>query len=200
MIYFIRSYSTQISESITDSPIIEKDDKDTEVEVEVQKCVLGGDNLILSNSSPAESKTKFGIGSFSFHYVDSCIIIQLNPIFVWNLVQQMKNISSPDYQIDYIKIRSFMSHYMNGMNTDIRICVYEDKVNFKRDGANAYIKTNKYFPTLLLAYNCLYNDIHRLYNTLEMTTEIINECSDIVQLIGNPRFDKREHKIGSKPT
>ena len=202
MLNFIRSYSTQISQPSTDSPIMEKDknDDDEDKDVEVQICVLGGDNLIVSNSSPTESKIKFGVGSFSFHYVDSCIIIQLNRVFLWNLVTQMKTISSPDYEVDYIRIRSFVSHYMNGMNPEIRICVYEDRVSFKRNGANVNIKTDKYFPTLLLAYNYLYNDVRRLYNTLEKTTEIINECSDIVQLIGNPRFDKREHKISVKPT
>jgi hypothetical protein len=202
MLNFIRSYSTRTSKSSTDLPIMEKDDedKDTDVEVDVQTCVLCGDNLIVSNSSPLKSKIKFGIGSFSFQYADSCIIIRLNRVFLWNLVKQMKTISSLDYEVDYIRIRSFVSYYMNGMNPDMCICVYEDRVNFKRNGANVNIKTDKYFPTLLLAYNCLYNDIRRLYNTPERTTEIINECSDIVQLIGNPSFDKREHKIGSKPT
>lgn len=198
MLNFIRSYSTQISEPHKDSPIMEKDneDKDTDTDTEMQICVFGGDNMILSNFSPAESKIKFRTGSFSFHYVDSCITIQLNPIFLWNLVKQMQTISSPDYQIDYIRIRSFVSHYMKGMNADILIYVYEDRVCFNRNGVIATIKTDKYFPTLLLAYNCLFNDIRRRYNTLEKTTEIINECSDIIQLIGNPTFDKREHKVG----
>lgn len=197
MIFFVRIYSTQVREMRSESFCMENeksDDEDTDVEIQI--CVFGGDNMILSNFSPAESKIKFRTGSFSFHYVDSCITIQLNPIFLWNLVKQMQTISSPDYQIDYIQIRSFVSHYMKGMNADILIYVYEDRVSFNRNGIENTIETDKYFSTLLLAYNSLYNDIKRRYNTLENTTEIINECSDIIQLIGNPTFDKREHKVG----
>ena len=169
-------------------------EKDIYEETEVQICIIGDDNLIMSNFSPAESKIKFRTGSFSFHYTDSCIIIHLNPIFLWNLVKQMKTISTPDYEVDYIRIRTFVSHYMKGMDL-IRIYVYEDRLCFNRNGAIATIKTDKYFPTLLLAYNYLYSDIKQRYNTLEKTTEIINECSDIIQLIGNPTFDKREYKV-----
>ena len=196
MISFVRSYSTQAREMRSEPFCMENeksDDEDTDVEIQI--CVLGGDNLIMSNFSPADSKIKFRQGSFSFQYENSCIIIQLNPIFLWNIVQQMKILSTPDYEIDYIRIRSFVSHYMNGMSADIRIYVYEDRVSFNRNGIENTIETDQYFSTLLLAYNCLYNDIKRRYNTLEKTTEIINECSDIIQLISNTMFDKRTFKV-----
>jgi hypothetical protein len=194
MLNLIRSYSTQTIEMRADS--VEKDDDtDTDTDVEIQICVLGGDNLILSNVSPDNSKIKFHPGSFSFHYENSCIMIQLHPIFLWNMVQQMKNISTPDYEVDYIRIRTFVSHYMKGMISDIRIYVYEDRVSFNRNGIVISIETDQYFTKLLFAYNSLYNDIKRQYNTFEKTTEIINECSDIIQLICNPTFDKRIYKV-----
>ena len=197
MFNFVRSYTIQPYEMIADS--VEKyEDIDTDKEIQI--CVLGGDNLILSNVSPDNSKIKFHPGSFSFHYENSCIIIQLNPIFLWNIVQQMKILSTPDYEVDYILIRTFISHYMKGMSSDIRIYVYEDRVSFNRNGIVSSIETDQYFTKLLLAYNCLYKDIKRRYNTLEKTTEIINECSDIIQLISNPTFDKRTYKVGVKST
>lgn len=165
-------------------------------ECQQQICVLGEGNSIMSNVSPNDSEIQFNLDSFSFHYVDnSYLIIKLNPIFLWKLVKRMKTVSSTEYELDFIRIQTFISHYMNGMNDDIKIHVYEDNVSFTRNGIVNSIETDKYFPTLLSAYNNLYIDIIRKYNELEKTIEIINECSDIIEFISNPTFDKREHHI-----
>lgn len=66
-------------------------------------------------------------------------------------------------------------------------------VSYSLDGKIKTIETTQYYPTLLLAYNYLYADARRLYNTPEKTYEILKECSDILLLLSDPRRDKRTY-------
>jgi len=172
-----RSYSNDSIDDIT--------------EQHIQICVIGADGTIFSNCSPKDTKPLFTQNSFSFQQVGSCVIIQLSPMFLWKLIHHMKISSSPEYEVDFSKLRTFASFFMKSTVTDIRIYVYEDSVGYSLDGKTKIIETTQYYPTLLLAYNCLYADVRRLYNTPEKTTEILNECSDILLLLSDPKRDKR---------
>jgi hypothetical protein len=112
----------------------------------------------------------------------------------------MKISSSPEYEVDFSKLRTFASFFMKSTVPDIRIYVYEDRVCYWLDGKIKTIETEQYYPTLLLAYNYLYADVRRSYNTPEKTTGILNECSDILLLLSDPRRDKRTYAKTYKNT
>lgn len=169
------------------------DDSDIDTEQEIPICVIGSDGTILSNCSPKDTKPPFAQNSFSFQQVDSCVIIQMSPMFLWKLTQQMKISSSPEYEVDFSKLRTFASFFMKSTVPDIRIYVYEDRVSYWLDGKIKTLETMQYYPTLLLAYNYLYADARRSYNTPEKTTEILKECSDILLLLSDPKRDKRTY-------
>ena len=173
---------------------------DSDVESEIQICVIGSDGIIMSNCSPRDTKPIFTQNSFSFQQVESCVIIQLSPMFLWKLTQQMKISSSPEYEVDFSRLRTFASFFMKSTVPDIRIYVYEDRVCYWLDGKTRTVETNQYYPTLLLAYNYLYADVRRLYNTPEKTTGILNECSDILLLLSDPTRDKRTYTKTYKNT
>ena len=172
---------------------LSNDSIDDIIEQEIQICVIGADGTILSNCSPKDTKPPFAQNSFSFQQIDSCIIIQLSPMFLWKLTQQMKISSSPEYEVDFSKLRTFASFFMKSTVPDIRIYVYEDRVSYWLDSKIKTLETMQYYPTLLLAYNYLYADVRRLYNTPEKTNEILKECSDILLLLSDPRRDKRTY-------
>ena len=177
------------------------DDSDNYLEnVEPQVCVISADGAIVSNISPKDFKPFFTNNSFSFQHSESCIVIQMSPIFLWKLTQQMKTASTPDYDIDFSKLITFASFFMKSTISDIRIYVYENMVSYSLDGRVKTIETDKYYPTLLLSYNYLYADVRRLYNTPEKTTEILKECSDILLLLSDPRRDKRTYTKTYKNT
>jgi hypothetical protein len=172
---------------------LSNDSIDDITEQHIQICVIGADGTILSNRSPTDTKPLFTQNSFSFQQVDSCIIIQLSPMFLWKLTQQMKISSSPEYEVDFSRLRTFASFFMKSTIPDIRIYVYENMVSYSLDGKIKTIETTQYYPTLLLAYNYLYADARRLYNTPEKTYEILKECSDILLLLSDPNRDKRTY-------
>ena len=154
-------------------------------------CVLVEDNLIMSNYSPKNNNIWFARGSFSFHYVNDCIIIKLTPLFLWKLIHNMKTEPRHEYELDFIRMRTFASFYMRQDVKHVRIIAYKDKICFLFDDDMRTIKTDKYYSKLLHTYNRLYTDIKRHYNVFEVTDNIISECCDIVQLISNPTYDKR---------
>ncbi len=171
-----------------------------DTEQEIQICVIGGDGTILSNCSPKDAKPSFTQNSFSFQHRDSCIFIQMSPMFLWKLTQQMKTSSTQEYDINFSKLITFASFFMKSSIPDIRINVYEDRVSYWLDGKIKTTETKQYYPTLLLAYNQLYADVRRSYNTPEKTTEILNECSDILLLLSDPTRDKRTYAKSYKNT
>ena len=173
---------------------------DSDVDSEIQICVIGSDGTIFSNCSPKDTKPIFTQNSFSFQQIDSCIIIQLSPMFLWKLTQQIKISSTPEYEVDFSRLRTFISFFMKSTIPDIRIYVYENMVSYSLDGKIRSVETTQYYPTLLLAYNYLYEDVRRLYNTPEKNNGILNECSDILLLLSDPRRDKRTYTKTYKNT
>ena len=165
--------------------------EDSDIDSEQHICMIGSDGIIRSNCSPKDTKLSFTNNSFSFQKIDSCIIIQLSPIFLWKLAQEMKMASTSDYEIDFSKLITFASFFMKSNIPDIRVHVYDNMVSYSLFDKIKTIETDKYYPTLLLAYNYLYADIRRSYNTPEKTTEILKECADILLLLSDPLRDKR---------
>ena len=130
---------------------------------EPQICIISAVGVIVSNCTPKDCKPYFTHNSFSFQQVDSCIIIQLSPMFLWKLTQQLKTASTPDYDIDFSKLTSFASYYMKSNAQDIRIYVYENMISYSFEGQIKTVETDKYYPTLLLSYNYIFIFINNPY-------------------------------------
>jgi hypothetical protein len=156
-----------------------------------QICIIDTDGAILSNYSPKDTNPFFTPGSFSFRQMDNRIIIQMSPIFIWKLMQQMKMTPGELFEIDHLRLRTFASYFMKSNVADLKIYVYEDTISYTIDGKIRSIETDKYYPTVLHAYNLLYADTRQMYNTPCKTSEMLKECSDILLLLSDPARDKR---------
>jgi hypothetical protein len=169
--------NSSTTESSSDDEIALKDSYCVVVE-EIDKC------SIYSNKSDDNSIVKYSQGSFSFHTVGTCVILQLNKMFVWRVIHKTYMSTSKELETDIIKIRVFVSMYMSKPE-DIIICVYPDKISYPnpRDGKIKSVETTRYCLSILDAFNQLYTDIVRKYNTNERVDEMIKKCADILCFI-----------------
>ncbi len=68
---------------------------------------------------------------------------------------------------------------------DIIICAYPVNISYPnpRDGKIKSVETTRYCLSILDAFNQLYTDIVRKYNTNERVDEMIKKCADILCFI-----------------
>jgi hypothetical protein len=137
---------------------------------------------VYSNKSDDGAKLKYGQGSFAFHSVKSHIVLQFNKMFLWRMVNMSSLYDSRDKQTDMDKLRTFFSFYMSNP-CDVIIRVYPDKISYQLNNRAENVSTSRFCLTLLEAYNQLYMDTVRRYNTKERIDAMLLECAKILCVI-----------------
>lgn len=172
---------------ITNTSSTTTSDSDDDTRLKDTYCVIVDETdkcSIYSNKSNSHSILRYSQGSFSFHTVNGCVVLQLHKMFLWRIINKSSLFESPERQVDSAKIRAYFSKFMS-QSGDILICVYPDRITFPRDNETGFVNTSRYCLVLLETFNKLYTDIARKYNTNERVDEMIRKCADILCFISN---------------
>ena len=145
-------------------------------------CAIENKNSIVSKFCNKDSRIQFGTDSFSFTNDDGCIVIRLHPMFLWRLIHLAKTNKNLENEINFPRMRTFVSYYTTDL---LQIRVYETHISYKNDNDTMVrtAETDNYYEPLLLAYNSLYLDITREYDTIVNTDRILDECLTILTFI-----------------
>ena len=134
------------------------------------------ESSIYSNKSDDDAKPKYVQDSFSFHSLKSHIILQFNKMFLWRMIHIPSLYDSPIKQTDMNKMRTFFSRHMSDPR-DIIIHVYPDNICY------CDVNIPHFCLTIFDAFNQLYMDTIRKYNTRERVDTMLRECAKILCIV-----------------
>jgi hypothetical protein len=153
------------------------DSSDDDVTIQ-RLCCIDADGLIRSIES-YDFPIRFTADSFVAHYVDTVLMIHMNPMFIWRLIFANKNISDPDKEYNFHRIKLFV------MRLGSELYLTRNEVEYKLDNVVTYIPNTKMFDLLYASYNRLYIAIQRGYNHKEQVKQFLDSYVVLLRCVSN---------------
>lgn len=130
-------------------------------------CCIDANGLVRSVSSH-DFPIRFTADSFVAHYIDNVLMIHMNPMFIWRLIFANKNISDPNKEYNFHRIKLFV------MRLGSELYLTRNEIEYKLDNVVNYKPNTKVFDLLYTSYSRLYMAIQRGYNEEENVKQFLD--------------------------
>lgn len=130
-------------------------------------CSIDKDGLIHSVASN-DYPVKFSADSFVLHYIDSMLMVYMNPMFLWRLIYANKNRVDNEREFDFQKLRLFVTR----LGPDIYM-THKD-IEYKLDNVIHYKPGTCMFDLIYNSYSRLYRSTQRGYDQTEHVKEFFD--------------------------
>jgi hypothetical protein len=140
--------------------------------------------FIHSNRSPA-SLLKFDQDSFCFQSNDGLVQLHFNPMFLWRLLLfQQKNLKKDDIDLDFVRIRTFVSKCIRATR-NFAIIVSEKNISYKQDGivVNKRMYGSVLHTNLMKAFDQLYLSLKRNYDSHDLLVIMFDACIRVLYFL-----------------
>lgn len=141
-------------------------------------CHIDADGLVRSIESH-DFPIRFTTDSFVAHYVDTVLMIHMNPMFIWRLIFANKNISDPHKEYDFHRIKLFV------MRLGSELYLTKNEVEYKLDNIVTYMPNTKIFDFLYNSYSRLYMAVQRGYNHKEEVKQFLDSYMRLLRYISD---------------
>lgn len=141
-------------------------------------CLIDKDGLIHSVSSN-DYPIKFSADSFVLHYIDSMIMVYMNPMFLWRLIYVNKNRVDNEREFDFQKLRLFVTR----LGPDIYM-THKD-IEYKLDDVIHYKPGTGMFDSIYNSYSRLYRSTQRGYDQTEHVKEFFDSYIVLLRYLGD---------------
>lgn len=141
-------------------------------------CSVDANGLIRSVSSTS-FPIRFSDDSFVVHYIDSILMIYMNPMFIWRLIFANRCLVDVVREFDFHKLKLFV------MRLGGEIYLTTNEIEYKLDGVTHYKQSARVFDLLYLDYGRLYMAIQRGYDQTEQVMQFLVSYMTMLRYISD---------------
>jgi hypothetical protein len=153
------------------------DSSDEDVTIK-RLCCIDANGLVRSVASN-DFPIRFTSDSFVAHYIDNVLMIHMNPMFIWRLIFANKNISDPEKEYNFHKLKLFV------MRLGSEVYLTKNEVEYKLDNIVYYKLSLRIFEILYTSYSRLYMAIQRGYNEEENVKQFLDSYMILLRYISD---------------